>query len=69
LIFLVLFATYAIILLTRKSKEYRKFVVESKIIHDRQFVKMIMNKFEILQNYRVNREVKILNDNYEDIIN
>ncbi|MDR3150297.1 MAG: hypothetical protein LBU14_01375 [Candidatus Peribacteria bacterium] len=55
--------------MTRKSKEYRKFVVESKIIHDRQFVKMIMNKFEILQNYRVNREVKILNDNYEDIIN
>jgi hypothetical protein len=38
------------VILTKKTKEYRKYVVEAKINYDRQLIKMIMSKFEILQN-------------------
>jgi ABC-type methionine transport system ATPase subunit len=42
-------------LFTRKDRQ------KAKIEHDRQAVKMIMSKFEILQNKKIHHEIAILN--------
>lgn len=66
-IYIILFFIFFIIIniilyiLNKKSLNYRVWVTESKISYDKQLVRMIMSKFEILQNNRNNDEIGRLN--------
>lgn len=51
--------------LNKRALEWRKKRVDTINEYDRQFVKMIMSKFEILQNDRIGREIEVL-DRYTD---
>ncbi|MDD5376832.1 MAG: ABC transporter ATP-binding protein [Candidatus Gracilibacteria bacterium] len=46
--------------LNSRSSEWRKKRVDTMNEYDRQIVKMIMSKFEILQNNRIGREIEVL---------
>lgn len=70
-IFFVVIALFIIniivILLVKKTIPYRKEVVEKWILYDAQFVKMVMSKFEVLQNWRINKEIWLLDKYYDEI--
>ncbi|MDD2917122.1 MAG: ABC transporter ATP-binding protein [Candidatus Gracilibacteria bacterium] len=51
--------------LNNRALEWRKKRVDTMNEYDRQIVKMIMSKFEILQNDRIGREIEVL-DRYTD---
>lgn len=68
--FFIIFIIINILLvyLNDKAIKYRIWVTEAKINYDRQLVKIVMSKFEILQNNKIFREVNILNKHTDDII-
>ncbi|MFK7779607.1 MAG: ABC transporter ATP-binding protein [Candidatus Gracilibacteria bacterium] len=70
IIFFIFFIVINIILsiLNQKSLNYRIGVTESKINYDKQLVRMIMSKFEILQNNKNNDEINKLNGHTDSII-
>ena len=70
IIFFIFFIIINIILsiLNRKSLNYRVWVTESKINYDKQLVRMIMSKFEILQNNKNNDEINKLNWHTDSIV-
>lgn len=70
IIFFIIFIIINILLvyLNDKAIKYRIWVTEAKINYDRQLVKIVMSKFEILQNNKIFREVNILNKHTDDII-
>lgn len=51
--------------LNQKAKEWRKGRIDMMIEYDKQMVKIIMSKFEILQNNKIDQEIKVL-DTYID---
>lgn len=62
IVLLLLVITFLFVLNRAKaSMPYRKWIVNEKIVYKRQEVKMIMNKFEILQNNKIDNEIAILN--------
>ncbi len=58
--FVFIFVHILIFLLNKKAKYWRKWRVDMMNEYDRQIVKIIMSKFEILQNNKIQREIKIL---------
>ena len=64
ILFLVLFIIVHIwvYFLNKKALKWRTGRIEAMIDYDKQLVKMIMSKFEILQNNKINREVWVLSD-------
>ncbi len=70
IIFFIFFIFINIILniLNKKSLDYRVWVTESKIKYDKQLVRMIMSKFEILQNNKNNDEIDKLNWYTDNIV-
>ncbi len=61
LFFLIfIFVHILIFLLNKKAKYWRKWRVDMMNEYDRQIVKIVMSKFEILQNNKIQREIKIL---------
>jgi ABC-type multidrug transport system fused ATPase/permease subunit len=69
LLLIIFISAYLMITLTKKTKSYRKYVVESKINYDRQLIKMIMGKFEILQNWKINKEINKLDTFFDGVTN
>lgn len=69
IILILVISTYVLTIVTKKSWEARKYVVKQKIIYDRQLVKILMNKFEILQNSKINEEIQTLNNYYNNSAN
>lgn len=67
LLLILVFVNIIVILITKKSIPYRKEIVERRIFYDRQFVKMVMNKFEILQNWKIEKEISILDKEYQSM--
>lgn len=70
IIFFIFFIIVNVVLyfLNNKALKYRIWVAESKIIYDKQLVRMIMSKFEILQNNKNIDEINRLNKNTDEII-
>ena len=62
MVFIVLFSLVhiGVHFLNNKSTHWRKKRVDVMNEYDRQIVKMIMSKFEILQNNRIAREIEVL---------
>ena len=58
---------YTMFALIRKTKKYREGVVEAIVNRDRQLVKMVMSKFEILQNAKMTQEISHLNARYDQV--
>lgn len=66
-IFVTLFIIVHVIVyyLNKWALEWRKWRIDTMNDYDRQLVKMIMSKFEILQNNKIDKEIKAL-DKYTD---
>ncbi len=67
IIFFLIFIWVHILIyfLNQKAKEWRKGRIDMMIEYDKQMVKIIMSKFEILQNNKIDQEIKVL-DTYID---
>lgn len=65
----LLIINVAVLMLVKKTVPYRKEIVEKRVVYDSQFVKMVMSKFEILQNNRINKEIWVLDKYYQEMTN
>ena len=60
-LFLIIFVHIIVYVLNESALFTRKARQKARIEHDRQAVKMIMSKFEILQNKKIHHEIEVLN--------
>jgi len=67
IIFILLFFLLHLIVyfLNEKALNWRKWRIDMMVEYDKQLVKMIMSKFEILQNWKIDKEINVL-DKYCD---
>lgn len=67
-IFLTFFSLMhvGVIFLNERALEWRRKRVDIMNEYDRQLVKMIMSKFEILQNDQIGREIRVLDRHTDD---
>lgn len=59
---IILILNFFLLRLNKKVAEYKRYQYDATIDYNRQIVKMIMSKFEILINWRNKKEVKTLNE-------
>ncbi len=59
-VFLFIWAHIVVFFINKIALIYRKWVINSRIEYDKQYVKMIMSKFEIMQSSKQKQEISVL---------
>ena len=59
-VFLFIWAHIIVFFINKIALVYRKWVINSRIEYDKQYVKMIMSKFEIMQSSKQKQEISVL---------